>query len=64
MKISNLEELMVEGLKDLYNAEKQISNALPKMISEAESSELKQALEENLRRTKDHVLRLEQVLRI
>jgi ferritin-like metal-binding protein YciE len=61
MKIESLEELFVEELKDLYNAEKQLVRALPKMAKAASSGELRQAFTEHLEQTKNQVTRLEQV---
>jgi ferritin-like metal-binding protein YciE len=61
MEINNLEDLMVEELKDLYSAERQITQALPKMVEEAQSSELRQALETHLEQTREQVRRLEDV---
>jgi ferritin-like metal-binding protein YciE len=61
MKVDSLEKLMVEELKDLYDAEKQITEALPKMAEEAKTSDLRQAFEDHLKQTKGHVKRLEEV---
>jgi ferritin-like metal-binding protein YciE len=61
MKISNLEQLLQEELKDLYDAEKQLVKALPKMAKAASSSELQEALNEHLEVTKGQVQRLEQI---
>ena len=61
MKVDSLEKLMVEELKDLYDAEKQITEALPKMAEEAKTSDLRQAFEDHLKQTKGHVRRLEEV---
>ena len=62
MKMDNLEKLWVEELKDLYDAEKQITEALPKMVKAAETPELRQAFEYHLEQTEEHVQRLEEVL--
>lgn len=62
MKMDNLEKLWVEELKDLYDAEKQIKEALPKMVKAAETPELRQAFEHHLEQTEEHVQRLEEVL--
>jgi len=62
MKMDNLEKLWVEELKDLYDAEKQITEALPKMVKAAETPELRQAFEHHLEQTEEHVQRLEEVL--
>lgn len=59
--VESLEELLQEELKDIYDAEKQLTKALPKLAKKASSPELKEAFEEHLRQTEQHVERLEQV---
>lgn len=59
--MENLKELLIEELKDLYSAEKQIVKALPKIIRGAKSEELKAAIQEHLEATKGQVTRLEDV---
>jgi ferritin-like metal-binding protein YciE len=59
MKVSNLQALLVDELKDLYNAEQQLVKALPKMAKAANSDELRKAFEEHLEQTKGHVERLD-----
>lgn len=61
MKLNNLHELFVHELKDLYDAEHQLVDALPQMVDGASSSELKGAFKEHLTQTKNHIKRLEQV---
>ena len=61
MKLDSLETLYVEELRDLYNAENQLLKALPKMAKAASSPELKQAFEEHLEQTQEHVARLEEI---
>lgn len=61
MKIDSIEKLLVEELKDLYDAEKQLVRALPKMAKFASSPDLKQAIEMHLEETKGHVERLNEV---
>jgi ferritin-like metal-binding protein YciE len=61
-KIKNLEELLVDELKDLYSAETQLIKALPKMAEAATSPELKQAFEGHLLQTRGHAERLVQAL--
>lgn len=56
-----LKELLVDELKDLYNAENQLTKALPKMTKTAHNERLKNAFEEHLQQTEGHVQRLEQV---
>jgi ferritin-like metal-binding protein YciE len=58
--VENLRELLIEELKDLYSAEKQIVKALPKIIRGAASPELKAAITEHLEVTKAQVARLEE----
>jgi len=61
MSASNLRELLIEELKDIYDAEQRITKALPKMAKAADSEELKEAFQEHLAQTQEHVKRLEQV---
>src|SRR5207249_6311413 len=61
--MNELRETFVEELKDLYDAEKQLLKALPKMAKAAEHEELKDAFESHLEQTEEHVNRLEQVFR-
>ena len=56
-----LRELFLEELADAFNAEQQLTKALPKMAKKAQSSELRDAFETHLEETKNHVSRLEQV---
>jgi ferritin-like metal-binding protein YciE len=61
MKISSLQDLLLDQLQDLYDAENQLVKALPKMAKAALSSELRQAFEHHLHQTQGHVERLERV---
>ena len=56
-----LQELLVDELKDLYSAEKQIVRALPRMAKAAESPELRRAFERHLEETRAQVERLEAI---
>lgn len=58
---SDLHELFLEQLADVYDAEQQLTKALPKMAKAAESDELREAIESHLEETEEHVSRLEQV---
>ena len=60
-KVQSLEQAFVEEIRDLYNAEKQLTRALPKMAKGASSSELRAAFKEHLEVTKGQVARLKQV---
>jgi ferritin-like metal-binding protein YciE len=61
MAAHTLSDLYVEELRDLYNAERQILKALPKMIKAASHDDLKEALESHRQETEGHVSRLEQI---
>jgi ferritin-like metal-binding protein YciE len=61
MKMETLQDLFMDVLKDTYDAEHQITKALPKMAKAANSPELKAAFEEHLQQTETHIQRLEQV---
>ncbi len=61
MKMDSLKDLYVEQLKDLYSAENQILNALPKMAAKASHPELRTAFQEHEQITREQVRRLEQV---
>ena len=58
---AGLRELFVDELKDIYWAEKELTKAIPKMIKNATSGELVEALTGHLEETKNHVTRLEEV---
>ena len=60
-KIQTLEQSFVEEIRDLYDAEKQLTRSLPKMAKAAASAELRNAFREHLEVTKGQVSRLEQV---
>ena len=60
-KLKNLEELFHHQLKDLYSAEKQLLEALPKMAKKAQDPKLKTAFENHLSETEEQKARLEQI---
>ena len=61
MKIESMEDLFLEQIADLYDAEQRLVKALPKMAEASTSPELRQAFESHLGETKGHVQRLEKV---
>jgi ferritin-like metal-binding protein YciE len=61
MKVDSLDQLLQEELRDIYDAEKQLVKAIPKMAKAASSPELQEALNEHLATTKGQVTRLEEV---
>jgi ferritin-like metal-binding protein YciE len=56
-----LAELLIDELKDLYSAEKQIIKALPRMAKATENEELRRAFERHLQETKVQVERLDAI---
>jgi ferritin-like metal-binding protein YciE len=63
MSLDSLEKLFIEELKDIYNAEKQLTRALPRMAKAAESQELSQAFTNHLRETEGQIQRLDRVFK-
>ena len=63
MKENALKELYIDELRDIYNAENQLTKALPKMAKAATSEELRAGFEEHLEQTKGHVERLDQIFK-
>ncbi|HEY3332499.1 MAG TPA: ferritin-like domain-containing protein [Capsulimonadaceae bacterium] len=61
MPLTNLKELYVDELKDLYSAENQLIKALPKLADAASDTKLKTAFTSHLKETEGHVKRLEQI---
>ena len=64
MAAENLRALFVDELRDIYDAEKQLVKALPKIVKAAESHALKGAFEDHLEITRAHVGRLEEVFKL
>lgn len=62
MKIDSLMDLYTSELQDIYNAEKQIAKALPKMRDAATSPELRTAFEDHLEITERQAERIESIL--
>lgn len=61
MSVENLEELFIHELKDVLDAERQITKALPKLAKATESDELRAAFEEHLSQTEEQIGRLETI---
>lgn len=64
MSVENIQELLLDELKDIYSAEKQITKALPKMAKATTSPELKEAFESHLQETLGQIERLDKVFEI
>jgi len=62
--MKDLNELFLEELADIYDAEKQLIKALPKMAEQAHAPELQSAFEDHLEQTQEHVRRLEEVFEV
>jgi ferritin-like metal-binding protein YciE len=61
MKLDSLEDVFVHQLNDLYSAEDQLVEALPKMAEAASNGQLKQAFEHHLQETRDHRDRIQEI---
>jgi len=62
MEMTDLKDLLVEELKDLYSAEKQILSARSKVAKSIQNDELKAAFEMHMKETEEQKNRLEQIL--
>ena len=62
--VDSLKTLLVEQMKDLYDAEKRLTKAIPKLAKASTNEALQAALEEHLAETKNQVSRLEQVFEL
>jgi ferritin-like metal-binding protein YciE len=62
--LNSFDDLLVEQLEDLYDAEQRLTKALPKMADAAHSPSLKAAFQEHFRQTEGHVSRLQQVFKM
>jgi ferritin-like metal-binding protein YciE len=62
--LNTLDEVLIDHLRDLYDAEKNLVKALPKMAKAADSEELADAIRGHLEETKHHVERLEQAFEL
>ena len=60
--MNQLRDLLKHEIKDLYSAEEQIIEALPKMIENANNNQLKKALQQHLQVTKKQKDRLDEVM--
>lgn len=61
MKVTSIEELYIAELQDLYSAETQISQSLPKLIEAVQNEEFKQSLTAHLEETNQQIQRLQQI---
>ena len=61
MEMESLQELMIEEMRDIYNAETQLTKAMPKMAKKASNPQLKKAFETHLRETEGQIQRLQKI---
>jgi ferritin-like metal-binding protein YciE len=61
MEMESLQDLMIEEMRDLYNAETQLTKALPKMAKKASNPQLRKAFETHLRETEGQIQRLQKI---
>ncbi len=59
--MESVQELLIEELKDIYNAEHQLLKALPRLAKKASSETLKQALTSHIKDTENQVKRLDSI---
>ena len=64
MAMENLQDTLEDMLKDLYNAEKQLTKALPKMAKAALNEDLMAVFEKHMDETEEQIQRLEQVFEL
>src|SRR3954447_9120448 len=62
--LNTFDDLFLEQLQDLYDAEQRLTKALPKMAAAAHNPSLRAAFEEHLRQTENQISRLEQVFKL
>jgi len=61
MQIDSLDDLYIDQLADIYDAEKRLVKVLPKMAQKASTPELRSAFEDHVQKTRHHVERLEEI---
>jgi ferritin-like metal-binding protein YciE len=62
MQLDSLQDVFETQLGDLYDAEKQLVEALPKVAAAAYSDQLREAINAHLQETRGHVQRLELII--
>jgi ferritin-like metal-binding protein YciE len=62
MQLGSINDVFTHELQDLHSAETQLVEALPKLARAASSDELRQAFENHLEETREHVRRLDEIL--
>jgi ferritin-like metal-binding protein YciE len=62
MRLNSLQDVLAEQVEDLYSAEQQLVEALPRMMQAASSDELRSAFEQHLGETREHLQRVSELL--
>jgi len=63
MALESLHDLYIEQLRDIYSAENQLTEALPKMAKAASNTQLRNSFEAHLKETQEHVTRLDEIFK-
>jgi ferritin-like metal-binding protein YciE len=63
MKVSNVDELFIVGLQYIYDAEQQLTEALPQMADASSAPQLREAFTQHLEETKQHVARANEIFK-
>jgi ferritin-like metal-binding protein YciE len=61
--MDSLQDLLQDELKDIYDAEKQLTKVLPKLAKKASNEQLTEAFESHLQETEEHIVRLERIFK-
>jgi ferritin-like metal-binding protein YciE len=64
MAVKTMRDLLIDELRDIYHAEKQLTRALPKLARAASNEQLKEAFTQHLEETRGQIERLEQVFEL
>jgi ferritin-like metal-binding protein YciE len=64
MAVKTMKDLLIDELRDIYHAEKQLTRALPKLARAASNEQLKEAFTQHLEETRGQIERLEQVFEL
>ena len=62
--IDSMNALLVDELRDIYDAEKRLTKAIPKLAKKAKNAELRSALQEHLQETEGQIARLEEAFEL
>src|SRR5687768_17241800 len=62
--MNSFNEAFEDLVKDIYNAEKQVLKALPKVMKTAQDEQLKQGIQQHIQQTEGQIQRLEQVAQL